>query len=69
MTDLDTTVRTLLESRKGDWQAIAKEADVSHSWLSKFVRDEIPNPGYATLKKVHDCLTAKRFAKKTPSHF
>jgi hypothetical protein len=63
---LDTEVRTLLEKRRGDWQSIVEGAKVSHSWLSKFVRNEIPNPGYTTLKKVHDCLTGKK-APKTPA--
>lgn len=55
---LDADVKALLESRRGDWQAIANKADVSHSWLSKFVNGHIPNPGYATLKRLHECLTA-----------
>jgi transcriptional regulator with XRE-family HTH domain len=60
MEPIDVTVKALLDKRRGDWQAIAKEAEVSHSWLSKFVRGDIPNPGYATLKKVHECLTRKK---------
>jgi predicted transcriptional regulator len=55
-TELDSEVRALLDSRRGDWPAIAKHAEVSHSWLSKFVRGDIPNPGFATLKKVHSYL-------------
>ena len=39
---IDTQVRTLLEARRGDWQRIAAEADVSHSWISQFVRGLIP---------------------------
>jgi len=54
---LDLEVKAILESRRGDWQAIAMKADVSHSWLSKFVNGHIPNPGYATLKRLHECLT------------
>jgi transcriptional regulator with XRE-family HTH domain len=53
MTDLDAEVKELLEQRRGDWKRIAEEADVSHSWISQFVRNLIPNPGYATLKKLH----------------
>ena len=55
-TDLDTQVRTLLEARRGDWQRIAAEADVSHSWITQFVRGLIPNPGFATLKRLHEHL-------------
>ena len=51
-TDLDIEVRTELERRKGDWKRIAAAADVSHSWISQFVRNKIPNPGYATLRRL-----------------
>lgn len=54
---LDTTVKELLEARRGDWPRVCQRARVSHSWISKFVRDEIPNPGFATLKKLHTALT------------
>lgn len=57
MTDrLDERVRSALERRRGDWPRIAKEAAVSHSWLSKFVRREIDNPGYATLVRLDEFL-------------
>ena len=56
---LDADVRSLLEERRGNWADIAKSAEVSHSWLSKFVRGKIPNPGYATLKRLHETLTEK----------
>jgi transcriptional regulator with XRE-family HTH domain len=58
-TDLDTKVRELLESKRGDWQRIAEEAKVSHSWISQFVRNLIPNPGFTTLKKLHDVLSPR----------
>lgn len=58
-TDLDTKVRALLESRRGEWQRIAEEAEVSHSWISQFVRNLIPNPGFNTLKKLHDVLSPR----------
>ena len=47
---LDVEVRELLEKRRGDWPRIAKGGGVSHSWISQFVRQKIPNPGYATLR-------------------
>ena len=56
-TNLDQIVRDLLGARKGDWQALATASDVSYSWLSKFYNGHIPNPGFATLKKLHDELT------------
>jgi len=35
------------------------DADVSHSWVSQFVRGKIPNPGYATLKRIQAALGAQ----------
>ena len=54
--DLDKHVRALLIARKGEWQSIATNASVSHSWLSKFVRGKIDNPGYQTLKKIEAAI-------------
>lgn len=51
--DLDVEVRDALNRRRGDWRVIAKDVDVSHSWISQFVRGKIPNPGYATLRRLH----------------
>lgn len=45
-----------LQSRRGDWPRIAAAADVSHSWLSKFANNRIPNPGTETLKKLRAAL-------------
>lgn len=57
-TELDTEVRAALERRRGDWKVIAERAKVSHSWISQFVRQKIPNPGYATLCRLHALLIA-----------
>lgn len=54
--NLDESVRSGLESRRGDWPAIATAADVSYSWISKFVNRHIPNPGYATLLRLQEYL-------------
>lgn len=56
-TRLDTLVRTALVRRRGDWQRIADESGISYSWLSKFVNGHIDNPGFGTLKKLHEYLT------------
>lgn len=53
---LDHEVRALLESRRGTWPEIATRCGVSYSWISKFVRGRIPNPGYATLKLLYATL-------------
>ena len=55
-TTLDQSVLALLKARKGDWQAVSLAADVSYSWLSKFANGHIPNPGYATLSRLHKVL-------------
>lgn len=57
-TELDTRLRAELDRRRGDWPKISKAADVSHSWVSQFVRGKIPNPGYATLKRLQAALSA-----------
>lgn len=62
---LDDKVRGALERRRGEWPLIARQADVSHSWLSKFVRREIGNPGYATLVRLDECLSAADQAPQT----
>jgi transcriptional regulator with XRE-family HTH domain len=54
---LDIEVRQALVQRRGQWPRIAEECGVSHSWISQFVRDKIPNPGFATLTKLHAYLT------------
>lgn len=59
MTDnLDTEVRAALNARRGQWPKIAEDCGISHSWISQFVRDKIPNPGYMTLRKLHERLQA-----------
>ena len=58
--DLDLTeeVRRLLALHRGQWKyyGLAEAADVSYSWLSKFVRGETNNPAYAKLKRLHAIL-------------
>jgi transcriptional regulator with XRE-family HTH domain len=56
VTRIDEQVRAALQQRRGYWPTIAKEAGVSHSWLSKFVRHQIGNPGYATLVRLDQYL-------------
>ena len=61
----DAQIKALLERRRGDWAEIAAGAGVSYSWLSKFANGHIPNPGFATLCKLHDYLKPTRKAKPT----
>lgn len=51
-TPLDQEIRNRLLARRGEWPAIATTSGISHSWISKFVRRQIPNPGYATLTRL-----------------
>jgi predicted transcriptional regulator len=63
--NLDEFVRDALESRRGDWPAIATGSGVSYSWISKFVNGHIPKPGYSTLQRLQDYLAgAKRKTAK-----
>lgn len=59
---LDIEVRKLLGARKGEWQAIASKTGISYSWLSKFFNGHIENPGYQTLKGLHEYLSDKTTA-------
>ena len=56
--DLAQEVRHLLNLHRGQWKAIAPSSGVSYSWLSKFARGCIENPGYATLRRVQTLLRA-----------
>lgn len=61
----DSQLRDLLVQRRGDWADIAAGSGVSYSWLSKFANSHIPNPGFATLCKLHDYLKPARKPKTT----
>lgn len=67
-TELDAEVKALLEAKRGDWPRVCDLAEVSHSWISKFVRGDIPNPGFATLKRLHAALTSPDAASKDNGH-
>ncbi len=56
-TDFDNQVRVALAARRGAWKAIAKNAGVSHSWISQFCRNKIPNPGIGTLRLIAGALS------------
>ena len=66
-TNLDEMVLQLLKDRKGDWLAVAERSGVSYSWLSKFVNGHIPNPGFATLTKLHQSLTGTEGVPEVPA--
>jgi len=58
--DLDSRLKSALEQRRGEWPDIANGSNVSYSWLSKFVNGHIPNPGYTTLKGLHEYLSKQK---------
>lgn len=55
-TNFDEQIRAELVARRGDWIAISAKAGVSHSWISQFCRNKIPNPGIGTLRSVARAL-------------
>ncbi len=57
---LDTEVLSMLNARRGEWRDIAAKSDVSYSWLSKFANGHISNPGYATLRGLHQFLSSSK---------
>lgn len=52
-------VRALLQQHKGRWAEIAKECEVSYSWLSQFSRGLIPDSGHLRLVRIRDHLKGK----------
>lgn len=66
-TPLDQQIQAILDRHKGDWPAIAQSAGVSYSWLSKFTRGHIKNPGYRTLRRIELSLQRAQAVPTTPS--
>ncbi len=64
-TALDVQVKALLEkSDRSEWHEIAERAEVSHSWLYKFVNGHIDNPGYKTLTRLKSAMRRPRAHQK-----
>lgn len=51
-----------LPKHKGDFSAIAKEADVTYSWLRQVASKEIPNPGIKGIERVASILEKRKAA-------
>lgn len=49
-------VQAEASARSFTLDALAKKADVSISWLSKFANGKIPNPTVSSISKVNDAL-------------
>ena len=56
MDRLDEQLIAELNQRRGDWKSISASAGISYSWLSKFANGRIPNPGYASLRRLRHGL-------------
>jgi len=49
---IDAHIRSNLNLRRGRWAELARQSGVSYSWLSKFARGLIENPGLRTLERL-----------------
>jgi len=53
---IDAHIRSNLNSRRGSWAELARQSGVSYSWLSKFARGLIENPGLRTLERLSSAM-------------
>jgi len=65
-TPIDTTIRNRLNARRGNWRELANQSGVSYSWLSKFARGCIANPGLRTLERLEDVLARPDIFGQSP---
>lgn len=54
--DLMAEVRALLDARRDEWERISEGSQVSLSWVQKFVRGGVANPGYLTLTDLRNFM-------------
>ncbi|BES72201.1 hypothetical protein RE428_32190 [Marinobacter nanhaiticus D15-8W] len=54
---------TGLRLAKGEFRAIAEEAGVDYSWLSKFSRSVFPDPSGRRVERVYRALLARRLVE------
>jgi hypothetical protein len=52
-----------LAKHKGLWPQIARECDVSYSWLCKFAKSDIPEPSWQKVERI-----AKRMRELDPKN-
>lgn len=48
-----------LPSLQGSWPEIARECDVSYSWLCKFASKKIQGASYNRVKRLANCIAAR----------
>lgn len=58
MSSIDTLISSVQE-RRGEWPKLAKDAEVSYSWLVKFAAGEIRNPRIQTVDRLAVALMAR----------
>ena len=63
--ELLAQTREMLAKCKGQWPEVAERAEVSHPWISKFMRGKIPNSGVKTLDAVDDVV--RQMLKEQPA--
>ena len=52
------SVRQKLNAAKGQWPTICEATGLNYSWLTKFARNEIPNPGWNRVKALAEYFAA-----------
>jgi predicted transcriptional regulator len=55
---LEKTINQL-QSHKGDWVELARQADVSYSWITKLANGKIPNPSVITIERLLAIMATK----------
>jgi len=63
-TSLDLRIREQLNAKRGNWRELAMQSGISYSWLSKFARGCIENPGLRTLERLDAALRPDIFAEQ-----
>jgi len=63
---IDAHIRSNLNLRRGRWAELARQSGVSYSWLSKFARGLIENPGLRTLERLSAAMDESTFLVHSP---
>lgn len=58
-TPLLQSVLEELQARKGQWPALARQAGVDYSWLTKLAQGRIRDPGVVKIQRLADVMAAE----------